>query len=269
MSLGICIIGIYFGKLPNYFELWLKSAENNPEIDFLIFTDCEWKELPQNIRFVQSSLADIKKRAERVLGQEVELSKPYKCCDYRPCFGLMFSEYLKEYAYWGHCDFDMIFGNISSFFNKYAYSNYDKFLSQGHLAIYRNTVENNKRFMLHGSKCGEISEVFHSPEAFAFDETSGIGSIFEENGFDYFKERIFADITPIHKRFTLTGDGQNYKNQLFYWENGKVFREYKTDNMYQKEEFLYIHFQKRGSLPIHFELAECDSFYITSKGFYR
>ena len=29
----------YFGKFPNYFELWEHSAAYNKDIDFLIFTD--------------------------------------------------------------------------------------------------------------------------------------------------------------------------------------------------------------------------------------
>ena len=105
-SMKICVIGIYFGKLPQYFNLWLKSAEANSQIDFLIFTDCEYSPLPRNVRFVEMSLLDVKERADAVIGFDTELSKPYKCCDYRPCFGLMFSDYLKGYDYWGHCDFD-------------------------------------------------------------------------------------------------------------------------------------------------------------------
>ena len=38
---SICIVGVYFGKLPKYFNLWLKSCENNSDIDFLIIGDGE------------------------------------------------------------------------------------------------------------------------------------------------------------------------------------------------------------------------------------
>lgn len=36
---SICVIGVYFGSLKNYFSLYLKSCEFNQRIDFLIFTD--------------------------------------------------------------------------------------------------------------------------------------------------------------------------------------------------------------------------------------
>ena len=35
----VCVIGVYFGKLPEYFNLWLKSCEYNKDIDFLIVSD--------------------------------------------------------------------------------------------------------------------------------------------------------------------------------------------------------------------------------------
>ena len=44
MSNDICIIGIYFGKFENYFDLWIDSTVKNTSIDFLIVTD-------QNIEF--------------------------------------------------------------------------------------------------------------------------------------------------------------------------------------------------------------------------
>lgn len=36
---SICVIGVYFGSLKNYFSLFLKSCGSNQKIDFLIFTD--------------------------------------------------------------------------------------------------------------------------------------------------------------------------------------------------------------------------------------
>ena len=39
MNYKIVMILPYFGKLPNYFDLWLQSAEKNSTIDWLIYTD--------------------------------------------------------------------------------------------------------------------------------------------------------------------------------------------------------------------------------------
>ena len=60
-----------------------------------------------------------------------------------------------------------------------------------------------------------------------------------------FEKRIFADISMIYKRFRLALDDKNYDKQIFYWENGKVYRSYYLDKDLHKEEFIYIHFKKR------------------------
>ena len=115
----IGIIGVYFGKLPNYFPLWLKSCEHNRTIDFLIFTDQEIQFYPNNVKVHKISLPEMKQLAIKALGLDVSLERPYKCCDFKPVYGLIFEDYLKHYDYWGHCDFDLIFGDLASFFEKY------------------------------------------------------------------------------------------------------------------------------------------------------
>ena len=35
----VVLITMYFGKLPNYFSLFLKSCEKNKDFNWLIFTD--------------------------------------------------------------------------------------------------------------------------------------------------------------------------------------------------------------------------------------
>lgn len=51
----IILILPYFGKLPNFFYLWLQSAINNSTIDFLIVTDCVIQyEIESNIKILSS-----------------------------------------------------------------------------------------------------------------------------------------------------------------------------------------------------------------------
>lgn len=35
----ICIISVYFGKLPTWIDVWLRSVELNEDIDFLLVTE--------------------------------------------------------------------------------------------------------------------------------------------------------------------------------------------------------------------------------------
>lgn len=268
MKIGI--IGIYFGTLPNYFSLWLKSCETNKEIDFLIFTDIDkpTELLPDNVRWIPYTLEMMRKKATELLGFEAALNSPYKCCDFRPFYGELFSEYITEYDYWGHCDFDLIWGDLTEFFCSYKLENYDKFLPLGHLSLYKNSRDNNRRYMLEGSRCGDYLQAFSQRRHLSFDEEGGAGSIFLKHNLPYFTERIFADISDSYKRFRCARKDKNYRYQVFFWRNGKVYRAFYENNAVYEEEFIYIHFQKRGFLPMTDECVICDCFFITKYGFF-
>ena len=47
----IILINCYFGKFPSFFNLFLKSCEANPSVDFLIFSDCKCEHHVSNIIF--------------------------------------------------------------------------------------------------------------------------------------------------------------------------------------------------------------------------
>ena len=243
----ICVIGVYFGKLPEYFPLWLKSCSRNLSVDFLIFTDQTVDQLPENVHCHPMCLPEIKQRAENVLGFPVCLEKPYKCCDFKPLYGLIFRDYISEYQYWGHCDFDMIFGDLQCFFTEYGVRSYDRFLPLGHLSFYRNTEEVNNRFRCTGGLV-DYQTVYTSDKNFAFDEIPGMTKIYLENYFSIFTKRIFADIASVYRRYriieeyTLDEKAENYPHQIFYWEKGKVYRAYYKENQLYTEEYIYIHF---------------------------
>ena len=55
----IGIICCYFGSLPNYFNLWLKSCAANPTIDWLFFTDQSIETLPKNVHLHLTTLETI------------------------------------------------------------------------------------------------------------------------------------------------------------------------------------------------------------------
>lgn len=272
----ICIIGVYFGNFPNYFPLWAKSCAKNSKIDFRIYTDANYDGvLPQNVHFVEMTLSKLRELASRKLGFEINLQRPYKCCDLKPMYGLIFEDDLKPYEYWGECDFDLIWGDLYSFLTKYQYKKYDKFLSLGHLSFYRNTPVINRAFMLPGDyKKGGYKKVLETEENCVFDEESGISQIFIHNKLPFFKQRIFADITPLYKRFTLSpfnssieNHPKNYKNQIFYYQDGKTYRDYIINGRLKREEFMYVHFRSRGNYMPSADVISGISYYITNEGF--
>ena len=274
MNNRICIIGVYFGLLPNYFGIWTKSAAFNQSIDFLVVSDQMISNLPSNVRTVSMSLDEMKSLAQRKLEMpDICLQRPYKCCDFRPAFGLIFEDYLRGYDYWGYCDFDMVFGDLNNFFTKYNLYSYDKFLTLGHLTLIRNTREVIERYKDNGSKIG-YREVFCSDKSCLFDEIDGITGIYQANGYPQFTGRIFSDIASIHNRYRdieeypLDAKAQNSRHQVYYWENGHVYRNRFESTGVKQDEYIYMHFKRRPNFMLDFDVEESNRIIISNKGFF-
>lgn len=269
----IAIIVAYFGKFPNYFPLWLKSCGKNPTIDFIIVTDQELNVPYDNIIVINMRLSDLQKQATAVLGFEAALAHPYKCCDYRPLYGVLFADTLKGYDYWGHCDIDLIFGDLQYFFDKYYLYSYDKFGTLGHLALYKNSDKMNYSYKTIYENL-DYRNVYTNEDNCMFDELSGIYRIHKHLNVRLFVKRIFVDIATIYKRYriievyNLDDKPTNYPMQTFCWENGKAYHLYWSEHKLQKQEYIYIHFQKRPNYEIQQNLLEANKFYITNHGFF-
>ncbi len=268
----IVLIATYFGSLPCNFGIWLKSAEKNESIDFMLYSDCDIKDyepLPKNVKIIHIELNKIKALFEKCFDFDIVLDSPYKFCDYKPAYGLAFEKDIAGYDYWGHVDIDAVLGNIRKFLPE---RDYEKIYQTGHLTLYRNTAENNRRFMLDGGRLG-YKEVFTSDRICVFDEAGGMQEKYECLGIPTYISRDYADITKRSVRFTLSQTFMetsnkpvvNYPEQIFYYENGGVFRDYFKNGKRYTNEFNYIHFSSRK--PQDFTNG-AESFYITSDGFF-
>ena len=173
---------------------------------------------------------------------DIEIKRPYKLCDFRPAYGLIFEEYLKNYDFWGHCDIDQIFGNIKNFVTEEVLNKYDKINKNGHFVLYRNTLRMNNLFKEKGSLFDYV-DVFKSNENFAFDEYTGINMIVKKQNIKFFYINDFADIDKGVKRY-ICKNHDNYKYQCYKYDGGKIFKVY-YDNEIKEKEMMYLHFQKK------------------------
>ena len=263
----IAIIIPYFGSFPTSFDLWVNSASYNKDIDFFLFTNQKVKIAYNNIHIYYMTLNDFSMLARNKLKiNSINLSNPYKCCDFKPVYGLIFEDYVKSYDFWGHCDMDMIFGDLKKYFTDSVLEKYDKILPLGHLSIYRNNKEVNDRYKCEGSSLPDFKTIFTSEKNYAFDEFKGIMKIYDYNNFPFYKKRVFADIPSKYKRFKLALKDINYQNQIFYWENGHVFRSFENSGKIETEEFAYIHFQKRKNMKKNFNQIP-NAYFIANQGF--
>lgn len=252
----------YFGKFNNYFQLFLNSFSYNSSFDLLIITDCEDKyNYPANVRLVKSTLAEVKAIAEQKLSFEVCLDKPYKLCDFKPAYGLLFEEYIRGYEYWGHCDCDILFGNLEEILTPLLEQGYDKLFAAGHMTIYKNTYENNRRFMSLHNGVAIYKEAFTTSDIYVFDEDcqskhhndNNVHSIFLESGVKVFSEDlsmnpsagsakfIQAKYIPQERKFIK----QLYVKARYYFDKGDIFSLYAQEGRLKRRDYLYLHFQMR------------------------
>lgn len=264
MKSKVAVIVCYFGELPDMFGIWKKSCEKNSEFDFLIFTDQKVESNEDNIYVYNCTLYDIKKLAESKLNVgEIVLNTAYKLCDYKPMYGLIFSDYLDKYDFWGMCDIDMIFGDLSKYITDNILRKYERIYQLGHLSLYKNTDVVNNRFMSEGY-C-DWKYVVRTNNHCRLCER-GMMEKYDKLGINTYVARDYADISKIHRRFQLSRwlvprtEFDRYKHQLFYYENGHVYRAILRHEMVIIEEFNYIHLQKR---KICVGNIDSDHFFIT------
>ena len=261
MKNRIAIIVTWFGKLPPYFDAWLKSAEKNKEIDFYCFFDQSFITKSKNIHLIKTTMQDEINRISKAINEKIVINNSYKFCDLRPSFGLGYAEYLKDYEFWGYCDIDLVFGHISNFLTDEVLDEYDRFYEYGHLSIFRNNDEMNDLYKYPGCIYSK-NEIFRKSVKCTPEEHWGINRIMENNSFKWYRKNDFADFYLPYQTL-LINNGTNYDKQIFYWENGKAYMAYELNGKMNKRELVYIHWQKRKPV-MNFVAQKTNYFYITS-----
>jgi len=175
--MNVLVIIPFFGKWPGWLDYYLQACAYNTSIHWLLIGDSQEPELlPGNIQFENMSLQDFNKLASNKLEFQIDYYNPYKICDLRPAFGIIFSDYIKDHDFWGYADLDVIFGNISSFITEDLLNNHDiisvrKNYMAGHFALYKNIPHINSMF----SRADRYRQIFQdSTHHYAFDERSNL-----------------------------------------------------------------------------------------------
>lgn len=179
-KISIACITCWYGKFPWYFPYFLHSCSFNPSVDFYIITDNreEIDNKPENVKIIYKTLHEIKSIATEKLGFKVNIDYPYKLCDFKPSYGFLFPEIIKDYDFWGITDIDIVYGSIRNFMTEEILNNHDIISSRhdyitGSFCLFRNSDYVNRLFM----KSKDYKMVFSSPVHYCFDECN---FLFEE-----------------------------------------------------------------------------------------
>lgn len=282
MAKKILLICPYFGTLPSeYFQLILDSCSNNKTINWLLITDDRTQyEYPDNVKVVYQEWKEfqlfLKEKIKSKLNLSCIINNPYKLCDYKPLFGIIFEQYLRDYDYWGNTDLtDTIYGNLRDYLTPHVLT-FDKINYLGHMTLYRNTDSVNYRVKLDLPNGSNIKEILTSDKDFAFDEVGeyGIQRIYENNDFSFIRlDEMVADVSPLRFAFQLSKFDKNfsqyyekYRHRIFTYDNGNLMSWFLVNDEVKKQEFGYIHFQKRKMKNNNYSLNN-NHYMITSSEF--
>lgn len=248
----IVFIVVWSGEFPAYFPLWLKSCENNPTVDFFLFTDQEQEiVLPVNVKRYIFSFEALRQKFAKHFDFPISLKCPYKFCDYRPTYGEVFAEYLTDYDFWGYSDVDLIWGDIRSFVTDQILEENERVFTRGHCSLFRNTKEVNAYYRtLPANGHLNYRKVYQSDDFWCFDEWAGhcgggISAIFNEHGIPTYDEPDMADLNVAYAGFRVNRREDLQKVDCFEYQNGKLYAIGMKNGLEYREEVLYCHFQKR------------------------
>lgn len=215
----VCFVVPYFGKLPDYFQVWLNTCKTNPTIDWLLFTDdTQLFDYPENVKVTYWSFDEVRTHVQKNFDFQINLKTAYKLCDYKVAYGEIFSEYLIDYDFWGFCDIDLIWGDIRAFYTDELLEKYVKIGCQGHATIFRNTEEVNSayRIQVEGNKS---YRVIYTQDAIGCTDVGYITRVFQTLNLPAYTETIYAGLQKYDPAFYLQAEPK----ELGYLNRRQVF----------------------------------------------
>ena len=229
----------YFGKFHSYFSLFLRTLERNPSFTLLLFTDCDdEREYPGNVEVRPMTFDEFRRLASSRLGIHVALGEVHDICDFKPAYGLIFEEYLVGFEWWGYCDCDLLFGDLEGLCLPLMQEGYDKLFAMGHMTLFRNTWENNRRFMRPFQGEEIWREALGVPGLYVFDEDTlcrwnpegkNVHSLFIADGAKVFSGDIAAAMKWGRGRLSrqvYVAESRSFVRDprpvRYYWNQGRV-----------------------------------------------
>lgn len=170
----ICFVIPYFGQWPFWFPFFLESCRANPDIDWILYTDCLPPEnTPKNVLIRNIDYSTYCRNVSDSLEISFQPSTPYKLCDLKPALGYIHQDDLKGYDFWAFGDIDLVYGNLRNYFTSERLTHHDVFSTHqrrvsGHCCILRNTAFAQEAFM----QIRDWKQLLSSPQHQWFDESA-------------------------------------------------------------------------------------------------
>ncbi|MEX3775172.1 DUF6625 family protein [Pseudomonas sp. MYb118] len=241
----------YFGRWPFWMPFFLESCRRNPDIDWLMFTDCGVPEnLPPNVTIECMTFSDYCGVVSQRLDIDFAPTQAYKLCDIRPAFGLIHADRLEGYDFWGFGDIDLVYGDLRKYFTADRLASYDLYSTHerrvaGHLCLIRNTERKRQLFR----KIKDWEARFTDEKHHALDEGAFSRIFLWRKNFPEPLFKLVGKFNPWRRRsefteaFSTPGgcikwhDGTENFPHRWFWRDGTV-----TNDRDGEREFPYFHF---------------------------
>ena len=117
------LVNCHFGKLPSWLPYFIKSASTVKCADFYIMTDDNIDSYNSfckdhgfdNVIFKAFSVEQLETIVSEKTSTIYKLPEVRKICDWKTAYNFLFTDTLITYKYWGHCDLDIIMGDLDSY----------------------------------------------------------------------------------------------------------------------------------------------------------
>ena len=238
---SIAIVNTFFGPAPAWLPAFFRSCQGNPDVRWLIYADFDVP-TPANVTIRPLTLDEFNERASAAVGTAItiERARIRKICDFKPVYGLMFADDLREYDWWAFSDLDVVWGDIRRFVTDdllhahIVVSPRQRKLG-GHGTFVRNTEANNRLFTI----VPDVLAILTDPLYLRLDENILTHHLRELIATSSFKARpkIYWEqemtITAEYQKALLASEA----DWRMWWRDGRTFDA-------EGREVMYLHFHK-------------------------
>ena len=238
---SIAIVNTFFGPPPAWLPAFFRSCQGNPDVRWLIYADFDVP-TPANVTIRPLTLDEFNERASAAVGTAItiERSRIRKICDFKPVYGLMFADDLREYDWWAFSDLDVVWGDIRRFvtddlLNAHIVVSPRQRKLGGHGTFVRNTEATNRLFTI----VPDVLAILTNPLCLRLDEnilTHHLRELIAKSSFKA-RPKIYWEqemtITAEYQKALLASEA----DWRMWWRDGRTFD---ADG----REVMYLHFHK-------------------------
>lgn len=246
----------YFGRWPEYFDLYLYSCSRNPIITFIFYTDCEIPDIVYpNTVFIHTTFRDYCSLVSTKLNITFTPPNAYKLADLKPFLAYIHADDIKCASHWSFGDLDLCFGDMSMIINNANLAKYDLITTHDyHIAGHFTLIRNNDYYRNLCFSIKNWKQLLEYPDNIAFDEIYWSNAVFPTLKYTlYFYDTILKRFYPgcfsrlmsfwnrlacprcLFKEYQTSPEPKETDNWTFNLESGKIYDS-------SDREIPYLHF---------------------------